>query len=328
MQKTSGEKLKSVGGAAPLGAIRNWAGQEEKIVRDYKEQRRALFARHSLRPESPEKSSPKAFETFSTQTTFSGIPGTSKTVRVPGKASRFFGKVLPVIAWLAACALVLVYVQGILSSREASRQLAQVQSEKKQLEQSYAALESTSVHQAAEMRWMSSQLRDQAAELKTAQDQKESMGRSLEKRYAEELMRITLQYESELDALRGAVQTRDAIVNALKAQMKAFEKFVNPAKIAAVSGGAAGISRQPFAGAGTPGVQGQILSVNGRQGFVVIDLGSERGAHSGRLVVISRNGTELTTGRVDRVYPSMSAVLIHDAGISSTLQEGDAVSFS
>ena len=317
---------------ADLDAVKNWVGLEEKIVHDYKEQKIASFKRPPLLSKAPVKPSLPAFETFSTQTTVSlssSVPRfKDPVVRLPKKASHGIGRSLSVLAWLAVCALVFVYVQGILSSREASRQLAQIQSEKQQLERSYAGLKSASAHQTVEMQWMNSQLRDMALELKTAQDQKNVSSQSLERRYREELMRLTVQYEAQLNALRGALQTRDAIVNALKAQTEALEKLIDPARIAAVSGVAAGFSRQPFFGTGTFGPQGKILSVNGRQGFVVIDLGSEQGARSGRWIMISRDGTELTTGRVDRVYPSMSAVLVHDAGILPMLQEGDTVSFS
>lgn len=317
---------------ANLNAVKNWVGLEEKIVHDYKEQKIPLFKRPPLQPKTPVKPSVPAFETFSTQTTVSLPTSTLKrrdNIRLPKpqKASRGLGVVWSALVWLAACAFVFVYVQGVLSGRQASRQLAQVQIEKQQLEQSYVVLKSASDKQLVEMQWMKDQLRAMAAELKTVQDQKQAESLSLEKKYREELTRLTMHYEAQINTLRGAVQTRDAIVNALKAQTQALEKLVDPASIAAVSGMAAGFSKQPFLGAGASVSQGRILSVNGRQGFVVVDLGSEQGARSGRWIMISRDGAELTTGRVDRVYPSMSSVLIRDTGMLPVLQEGDTVSF-
>ena len=284
--------------------VKSWVGLEERIVHDYKEQKSAFFKHRPLLSKTPVKPKPSvpAFETFSTQTTFSlssSSPKLKDPVRIPKKASRGIGRSLSMFAGLAVCALVLVYVQGVLSSQAVSRQLVQLRNEKKQLEQSYAVLKNASANQTAEMQWMNSQLRTRATELKTAQDQNNTFSQNLEKRYRGELMRLTIQYETQLNTLREAVQTRDAIVNALRAQTQAFEKIMDPARIAAVSGGAAGFSRR----ARTPAFQGSILSVNGRQGFVVVNLGSDQGARSGRGVIISRDGVELAVGRIDRVYP-------------------------
>lgn len=316
---------------ADLNAVKNWVALEEKIVHDYKEHKRALPKPPPLAAKIPGKPFLPAFETFSTQTTVSvagGLPRIKDAARIQKKAPLSLGGFLSALAWIAACVLVFVAVQGILPHWDASRQLTQLQNEKQQLEQSYSELKAASANQAAEMRWMQSQFRDIAVKLKTAQDEKTASSQALEKRYREELMRLTLQYENQLDVLRADVRTRDAIVGALKAQAQAFEKVLDPARMAAVSGVAAGFSRQPFVGVGSSAPQGRILSVNGRQGFVVINLGGEQGAHSGRWVVISRDGTGLTAGRIDRVYPSMASVLIRDAGVLPMLQEGDTVSFS
>ena len=318
---------------ADLDAVKSWVGLEEKIVHDYKEQKIAAFKRPPLQVQPSVKPSLPAFETFSTQTTVSLSPSVPRfkgpVVRLPKEASQgSMGRSLAVLASLAVCALVFVYAQGILSGREASRQLAQLQSEKQKLEQSYAQLKSASAQQTVEMQELSNQLRDMTLELKRAQDQKKVSNRILEKKYREELMRLTVQYETQLNALQEALRTRDAIVNALKAQTQALEKLIDPARIAAVSSVAANFSRRPFFSTGASGAQGRILSINERQGFVVIDRGSEQGTRSGSWIMISRDGAELTIGRVDRVYPSMSAVLVRDAGILPMLQEGDTVSFS
>ena len=316
---------------ADLSAVKNWVGLEEKIVHDYKERKSVPFKHPALLSKTSAKPSLPAFETFSTQTTVSlssSVPRLKELSRFREKTSRGIGKSLAVFLGVAVCALMLVYVQGISSNREVSRQLVQLQSEKQKLEQAYAGLKTVSAKQTSEIQWMDSQLRNLSGELGVAQAQKNVFKRDLEKKYRGELMRLTIQYEEQLNNLRGAVQTRDAIVNVLKAQTQAFEKLIDPARIAAVSGMAAGFSRPSSSETGASVSQGKILTVNRGQGFLVIDLGSEAGARSGRWIVISRDGMELTTGRIDRVYPSMSAVLVHDAGILSVLQEGDTVSFS
>ena len=313
---------------ADLDAVKSWVGLEEKIVHDYKAQKTPLFKRPSLVTQASPKPFLPAFETFSTQTTVSlppSIPKLKDPVRFHKRSPQGIRRAFSVLAGLAACTLVLLYVQGILSSREASRELAQLQSEKVDLEQSYAALQAVSVKQTLEIQGMDRQLRDMAANLKTAQDQKNGFLRSFEQKYREELMSLTLHYEAQLDSLHRALQAKEARVNALKAKIQEFEKIVAPVRMSAVSGVAADLFRRPL---GASGPQGKILSVNGRQGFVVIDLGGEQGARSGGSILFLRDGVVLTTGRIDRVYPSMSAVLVRDAEISAMLQAGDTVSFS
>jgi hypothetical protein len=96
----------------------------------------------------------------------------------------------------------------------------------------------------------------------------------------------------------------------------------------ALSGVASNFFQRPSLNTGTSLSQGHVLRVNGRQDFIVIDLGAEQGARSGREVTISRGGVVFADGRVDRVYPTSSAVVIHDVGMLPVIQEGDNVSFS
>ena len=291
---------------ADLTAIRNSVTLEEKIVRDHQEQRTAQVKRST-----PYASEFKDYTLHDSEKTFSTL-----------------GRFLLVLGWLAAGVLVLLYVQETLLSRETSQRLASLQSEKERLGRSYAALRNASEAQSAEMEWLNSQLHDMSLELNKAKADKVVYARSLEKKYREELMRITVRYESKLAASRGMAQTWNAVVNSLKAQSQAFEKIFDQAGISDLSGAAEGLSQKPLSTGGTSVLQGKVISVSGRQGFVVVDRGAAQGVRSGLGITISRSGSGPAGGHIDRVYPTMSVAVLRDAGMSQGIQEGDSVSFS
>jgi len=316
---------------ANLNEVRNWVALEEKIVHDYKEHKMALPKSAAPAPQSPVKRSLPAFETFTTQTAVSLSPSVSKLKDPLRSSKRSFSGVagfLLVCGWLAAGAFIFVHIQGTFSSREISQKLTQLQSGKDQLEQSYAALKNTTEDQSAKMQWLNGQLRDMALELKTAKADKIAYGQSFEKKYREELMRITVRYESELAALRNTVETQKATVAVLKAQNQVFENIVDQAGLSALSGAAAGFSKKSFLAGETSILQGKVTAVNEQQRFVVIGMGADQGVSSGRWITISRGGISLAVGRIDRVYPTMSVAVLRSAGMLQMIQEGDSVSFS
>ncbi len=316
---------------ADLTAVKGWVALEEKIVHGYKEQKTALTQSAPSLPKSPVKQSRPVVENFATQTSVSLLPSVPKH-----KTSfRGSGKVFPVAmgfflvcGWLAAGIFIFLHVQGTLSNREIFQKFTQLQNDKKQLEQSYAALKGASEDQRAEVVWLDGQLRGVALELRTAKADRVAYEKGLEKKYRQELMRITVHYESEIAALRGTVRTQDAIVNALKAQNQVFDKIIDQMGVSAVSGAAAGLSQEPFSASRSSTLQGAVASVNERQGFVVLNAGASQGVTSGRWIAISRSGVGLAVGRVDRVYPTMSVAVLRNTGMLQVVQEGDSVSFS
>jgi hypothetical protein len=314
-----------------LTTVRNWVALEEKIVHDYKEKKTVQFKRVVPLSQAPTKQSRPVFETFSTQTAVSSpsiSPALKDTLRGSGEVFSTLGRFLLVLGGLAVGVFILSHIQTTFSNRETLQKLVQLQNEKEQLGQSYATLKNVSEGQRAEMKWLNSQLHDMALQVKTAKADRIAYERNLEKKYREELMRITVRYESELAALRGTVQTQNAIVDALKAQVQAFEKVIDQAGMSALSGAAAGLSQEPFSMSETSVLQGKVTSVNEQQGFVVLNMGATQGVHSGRWITIIRSGIGLAVGRIDRVYPTMSVAVFRNAGILQVIQEGDSVSFS
>ncbi|MFH1208248.1 MAG: hypothetical protein V1673_01650 [Candidatus Omnitrophota bacterium] len=290
---------------AGLTAVRNWVSLGESVVRNYREKKTAQSKSTVPLPRIPEKQSLPAFETFSTQTAvFSSSP-------IPKPRDPFLGaekiflkleKFLLVLGWLAAGALMLLYVHETFSSREVSQKLSQIKNEKKLLEQSYAVLKNTLEDQRAEMRWLNGELQDTTSELKTAR--------------------------SEINVLRNTMQTQDAIVKALKAQSQAFEKIIDQGGMSALSGVAAGFSDERFLTGRTSVLRGEVAAVNERQGFVVVNMSAAQGAYPGRWITISRDGRGLAVGRIDRVYPTMSVAVLRNPGMLRVIQEGDSVLFS
>jgi len=316
---------------ADLTVVKSWVALEEKIVHDHKEQKTVQFKNPVPLPKTPVKQPLPTFETFSTQTAVSS-PSRAPKLKDPfldsQKTFLTLGKFLLLLGMLAVGASVFLYVQGTHPRQDVSLRLAQLQSEKELLGRSYTELKNASEDQSAEMQWLSSQLHDATVELKKAKDNKVAFEQGLEKRYREELMRITIRYESEIASLKGTVQTQKAIVSALKAQGQAFEKILDQVGVSALSSAAAGFSQEPFSAGGTVAPQGEVTSVNERQGFAVVSVGAAHGARSGRSITISRSGIRLAVGRLDRVYPTTATVGFPNAGMLQVIQEGDSVSFS
>ena len=309
---------------AKLAEIKNWVGLEEKIIHDYAEKKTVSSGRTVSLPKIPPKQSPAAFETFSTQTTIS-LPNASKTEEplrstITKKSFKFPERALLLPGWLLASVFIFLFVQEVPRVREVSLQLAEVQSKKTWLEQSYADLKKVSVEKSAEIQWLNSQLRDMAAELRTAQGQRDA--------YKLDLTRIAARYESQINVLREDVRTRDAVVSVLKAQIQAFEGILDRGGIAAVPGAASQVFQPSSTITPAYSAHGKVTTVNGRQGFFVIDMGAEQGVRSGSAVAVSRGSTGVTVGRIDRVYPTMSAVIVPDNRVLSNIFEGDTVSFT
>lgn len=295
-----------------LTAVRNWVALEEKIVHGYKEQKTAQSKSVVALSKTPEKQSLPAFETFSTQTAISSSPSILKLkdpLLGPERTFLILERFLLVLGWLVAGALVFLFVQETFLSREASQKLSQAQNEKKRLEQSYATLKNISEDQVTEMKWLNSELQDTTSELKAAKSELKAA-------------------RSEITVLQSTAQTQNAIVNALKAQNQAFEKIMGQGGVSALSGAAAGLSQERFLTEGTSMLQGEVTSINERQGFVVISVGSDQGVHPGRWITISRGGRGLAVGRIDRVYSTMSVALLRNSNMLRVIQEGDGVSFS
>jgi hypothetical protein len=316
-----------------LTAVRNWVALEEKIVHGYKEQKTAQPKGIVPLSQTPAKQSPPAFETFSTQTAVSSSSTVPKLKNPPRDSERTFlvlERFLLVLGWLAAGAFVFLFVQETFLSHETLQKLSQLQDDKKQLEQSYSSLKYVSEDQVVEIEWLNDKLQGTTSELRVAKSElgaaKSELGAAKsELRAAKSELRAA---KSEIDVLQNTARTQNAIVNALKAQSQAFEKIIGQGSTSAFSGAVAGLSQEQFLAGRNSVLQGEVISVNERQGFMVISVGADQGARSGSWITISRDGRGLAVGRIERAYPTMSVAVPRSSGMLRTIQEGDSVSFS
>lgn len=314
---------------ADLSAVSGWVALEEKIVHEYRPQPEASVKRAAAPVPSLPKQPPVLSEVFTTRTTAAPVPSAKPKAPLFRFTTAFPGVsgVPGILIWIAAGTLVFLYAQGLQSRRELTRQFIQLQVEKEQIEQAYAELKGVSEHQAAEVKWLNNRVRAMDHELKAAERKTAAAERTAEKKYRQELNRVTDRYEVQLEDLRKALHTKESIIEALKAQLQALEGLSDPGGIAAVSGAASRIFSS--GSAVTPGFSGRsrVFAVNVRQGYFVIEAGAEQGLRYGDKITVSGRSAGSVVGRVDRIYPTLSTVTVADTQTLSGILEGDAVSF-
>jgi hypothetical protein len=287
-----------------VAAVKNWVASEEDVVQGYKEQKTLRPKDADLLPRVPTRHVTSIPESLRTQTNVplpQGALSAQESVRDEGKVLRGVGRFLWVLGWLVAGILVFLYAQAIFLSYQTDQKNARLESENKRLEQSFGALKNASDDQAAEMIWLRSQLQDMTWELKDAR--------------------------SEMVTLRNTVRTKDEIVQALKAQTQALEKILSQERAVALPP-VADVPRERYSAMGASVVRGLVSSINDQQGFIVVNLGSSQGIHSGQWIMVARSEKQLAVGRVDRVYPTMSVAKLRDKKMFQMIQEGDSVFFS
>jgi hypothetical protein len=297
---------------------REWVALEEKIIHFYAEEKVDIPEEPILLPRGTEKQSLPAFETFSTQTTASPafkIPEKKE----PSRKSRI-NLINPWILGVIAAGLVVGFVtlQGILSQRALTGKIETLQGEKKQIEQSYAEVQRAMENQLAEVAWLNSQVRNTAAELTAAQEQRDA--------YKRDLARIVSRYESQINSLREDLASKDSIIAALKAQIQVLGEVFDQASGVFVPG-AASQFLLTSSGSRASSERGRVSKIEAQKGFFVVDRGANQGVKFGDSVTVSRGGIGLTVGRVDRVYSTSSSVIVPSRNILSSIREGDTVSF-
>ncbi len=332
-----------------LDAVRSWVALEERIVHDY----RAHKVVPMKRPEPVVQIAPKAlpekspvpekapiFETLSVQTVTS-VPNFAAKVKKPALGSKrsFFrlGTAVLTLGWMLAGLFAYFYAGEVSLRQNVTLQLAESQGANDQLERSAAALKTTANDQRNELQKLSAQVRSMAGALGGAQA-KAAMYTAMEKSYRDELLRVTAQYEEQIDGLRKVVQVREELVNTLQAHIRSIEKLVSEGSLTtAFSAAIKAVEEQKKKAAAAEAQvapqpkalpQGEVVMVNRQYQFIVVNLGAEQGAVTGGLFNIFQDGKPLATGRLERVYPSMSAGTVLDSGALAVVQEGDRVTFS
>ena len=295
-----------------LEAIEKRMDLEEKIVSEYRGQRIAL----------PKSTPPLSIASSVTYTT--GLP-TLKKSSSGTTPFRYWDILIWGLGLVLAGFLVFLYIRELPLKQDVSHQIAGILEEKSRLEQSYKEAKTVSGEQKEKLQQQSLRIQRMNGELRMLREKAVRADR-LEKTYRQELMRITTDYEIQLDALRASLRTKDEIVTALKAQMKAIEQMIDRGTLSAVSGAASLVARQASFGR-NEALQGKVTQVNFRQGYFVVNIGSELGARSGVPLKVYRDGVLVGDAVADRVYPTMSSVTMLGRTPLYTVREGDFVSF-
>ena len=295
-----------------------WVALEEKIIHPYAENKEDFSEEPVFLPKAPEKQSVPVFETFSTQTMAS--PASKKPV--PQEAPQKSGMnlvTLGIVGFAVAGIMAGIFAfQWISTQRAFTDEIEKVQSEKKQAERSHAEVQRAMENQLAEVAWLNSQVRDLNSELMRTQDQRDA--------YKLDLARVTSRYESELSALREDLGGKASVIAVLKAQIRVLSEALDQASGASVAGAASQYFVPP-SGSTASSSRGRVSKIEAQKGFLVVDKGSNEGVRFGDSVTISRDGAGLTIGRIDRVYSTMSSVIVPNKNILNTIREGDTVSF-
>lgn len=325
-----------------LGTIRNWVALEEKIVHDYKERKVVTTKIEPMVPlVEPKVSKLGEKEEIPVSATFNTLPPAVLLASPPSKESTSDGlkikissKLIAILACAAASIFILLLGQEYLSHQSTAVQLAQVWGEKKQLERFYNDLSVVLDNQRNEIFRLNTQLRNTTGELRTAQ-QKAVGFDAMERSYRDELVRVTTHYEAQLESLRRVIQVEEDLLGFLPSQVRAIEKLVSKEYLKNVMiDSLKSIQEEEqlravsLANPTSVRSQGKVIMINSRYGFVVVDLGSNQGAREGRRINIFKNSKTWIAGKIERVYPAVSAATIFDNSLLNDLQEGDDVSFS
>ncbi|HNX68127.1 MAG TPA: hypothetical protein PLL75_03270 [Candidatus Omnitrophota bacterium] len=347
--------------AGVLPEVKKWVALEERIIHNYHEKEaapevvrpvpsRRSFSGIAPRTVLPERVVPKirvkirppvkeAPRTSQQSIAYSAV-FKKETAPSVSKASSRGRSLLLIAGWLAAGFVVSLLAGEISSHRETSLKFAQVWGEHKQLEKFYNELQATLSDRESEVRRLNGQVRDLTGELRAVQ-QKMLLSGSKESAYREELVRVTAHYEAQLEATRGLLRNQENLIRTLQSQASSMKNQIGKKDLAAAI--APVLERLEIrpemrelpsseTAVGTPlsgtSVQGRVIMVNAQYHFVIVDIGSDQGVREGRTAEIFRNGVKWTSGKVERVYPSMSTVTVLDSSASSDLREGDIVSLS
>ncbi|OGW81588.1 MAG: hypothetical protein A3G33_02110 [Omnitrophica bacterium RIFCSPLOWO2_12_FULL_44_17] len=136
-------------------------------------------------------------------------------------------------------------------------------------------------------------------------------------------------FESNLESIRkllegGISQTRGySKTQPLASQVPVDQKRVEP--IATASGSTRREVSAIKASVKTGVSDGKVMLVNRWHRFVIVNIGPSNGAQIGRTVEIYQNGKLLGTGKIERVYQTLSAASIISEDVLERVNSGDAI---
>lgn len=150
----------------------------------------------------------------------------------------------------------------------------------------------------------------------------------------EELTALKSHYEKRIAELEADVKRYADFSAVLASEMKPIKDVLGSTKPSSIKNEeAASLWKVSSVGVKTDSegaqsmdlVAGQVVGVNRDFGFIVTNIGSERGAEVGRVIQIYRRGDPLGLGRIERIDPAMSAASVVSSDLMLRVQEGDRV---
>ncbi len=233
-----------------------------------------------------------------------------------------------ILACVALSAFIFLYAQSKGENKMLAKLLAQERSkvntwkgEASQWQSSFGALEVSLQDKSERIQNLEAKIRERNNKVQTLEKEKRDDVRSLEKKYRDELMQLSAQYEAKLSAVSDALKHKDAeLAQALAKASKVQEIVTKQHALSFFEN----MNKSTFASR----VQGAVKAIHARQGFFEVDIGLEQGAVPGRGVVFMREGTPFASGKIDRAYPTSSAVVAREVDTIYIAKKGDTVLLS
>lgn len=139
------------------------------------------------------------------------------------------------------------------------------------------------------------------------------------KEYRDEVFRLALRYQNEIDTLQQTLVQRETTLRDLGAQLAMTQRDAEQYKELAA------LSVMPSAPEAPETISGKVITVNSRYAFIIVDVGSRHGVRTGQGVQFFKNGKVITRGKVEQVYPGVAGVSLFNALGLSEIIEGDHV---
>ncbi len=230
--------------------------------------------------------------------------------RKPGRKSAWRG-VWVLIPWLVAGASLYLWVQGT------DRGLALIPDAGLGNE-GQAAWENILLNQEKTIRQLKEQLMDLRGNL---QERREDavVSRLDSKEYRDEVFRLALRYQNEIDTLQKTLVQRETTLRDLGTQLAMTQRDAEQYKELAA------VAVTPSAPEAPETISGKVITVNSRYAFIIVDVGSRHGVRTGQGVQFFKNGKVITRGKVEQVYPGVAGVSLLNALGLSEIIEGDHV---
>ena len=165
------------------------------------------------------------------------------------------------------------------------------------------------------------QIRKDSSQVKSQLDQE----RNEKEAITGDLTKAKQSYQALSNELTTLRQAKEALEKRVKEMLTARAKEAEQIVVTAPSGTAAALKPAVI----TPskaGLEGKVLVVNREYHFVVISLGSKDAVGKGSRFALFRNGKQIMTVEVDKLYDNMSSAnMLEEEKKGSEVKEGDTV---